>query len=83
MGYRRATLKPSSGYRPAQLRIVRTIHLAHAAAAEADVDLVRADRGADDGHSTRVKGSVNGVAIGPFWFRCCVSDSLSPSSLYE
>src|SRR4051812_30019420 len=30
-------------------------------------------------HSTRVSLSVNGLAIGPFWFRCWVNDSVSAS----
>ena len=32
-------------------------------------------------HSTRTNLSVNGLANGPFWFRCWVNDSVSPSSL--
>src|SRR6185369_13745583 len=34
-------------------------------------------------HSTRTNLRVKGFANGPFWFRCWVNDSVSPSSLYE
>ena len=34
-------------------------------------------------HSTRINLRVKGFANGPFWFRCWVNESVSPSSLYE